>query len=274
MGIRIKNEEEQTVFDSVHPDLPGDYVLHFGCGDCAGTGYIPGLEMVQNGICFRCNGTGGKYTRTVQEEREREVRRYRDQLFDLRKKQERLALKEEWKTANKELVYKVRCLPEGWGADTATSIISSPFIPSEKQVALLHKIVDQQDKWDAEEMERRTKATVVPTGTQTITGKVLSYKEAFSQWGNTIKITVEDDRGFRVFGTLPSSIDSALYNEFLQFLKDEKEHGSNFGPLYYVDGIKGQRVTFTATIEPSDDDTSFGFFKRPRNAELLQAQTV
>lgn len=53
MGIRIKNQDEQDVYDSVHPDLPADHVLEFRDGDFV------------------------KFTRTVREERECEVRRYR-----------------------------------------------------------------------------------------------------------------------------------------------------------------------------------------------------
>lgn len=54
---------------------------------------------------------------------------------------------------------------------------------------------------------------------------------------------VQDDRGFKVWGSVPSSISEA---------------GT------------GDRVTFSATIEASDKE-DFGFFKRPTKAQILAA---
>ena len=81
---------------------------------------------------------------------------------------------------------------------------------------------------------------------------MVSWKEAtnsFSYYAETIlKVVVEDQRGFRVFGTCPAKLADAVPN---------------------MDALKGAMVTFTATTEPSKDDPAFGFFKRATKATLL-----
>ena len=56
---------------------------------------------------------------------------------------------------------------------------------------------------------------------------------------------VKDDSGFKVFGTVPSSISRVS---------------------------KGDVVEFTATLEPSKDDPKFGFYKRPSKAVAHYAE--
>ena len=60
---------------------------------------------------------------------------------------------------------------------------------------------------------------------------------------------VRDDRGFKLWGTVPASLG---YSEL-------GEHSLT----------KGDRISFTATLEQSNDDPKFGFFKRPTKAELI-----
>jgi len=75
-----------------------------------------------------------------------------------------------------------------------------------------------------------------------ITGTVLAFKWQSSHFGDVLKMLVQDDRGFRVWGSAPKSLDDA-----------ERE----------------SRVTFTATVTASDKDAKFGFFKRPTKAEII-----
>lgn len=81
-----------------------------------------------------------------------------------------------------------------------------------------------------------------PEGRVTITGTVLALKWKESQYGSTLKMLVQDDRGFRVWGSVPANLDDA-----------ERE----------------SRITFTATVQASDRDEKFGFFKRPTKAEII-----
>lgn len=81
----------------------------------------------------------------------------------------------------------------------------------------------------------------------TFSGEVLGLKDVESYYGITTKMVFRDDRGFKLFGTVPS----ALYD--------------NGEPL------KGCRVAFDAAVEVSDDDPTFGFFSRPTKASRLAA---
>jgi hypothetical protein len=97
-------------------------------------------------------------------------------------------------------------------------------------------------------------ATPVPEGTQTVTGVVLSIVNKYDPRYDktTAKMTVRDDRGFKVYGTLPRSLE---YSGYL----DGVSTGAN----------RDDRVTFTAELTRSDRDQAFGFFKRPRDARKL-----
>jgi len=124
---------------------------------------------------------------------------------------------------------------------------------SEKQAEtikrLLNKGLDTVEERAREAANR--KSAPAPQGRVVVTGKILTVKqyEVDSFYGRgteTIyKILVEDDRGFRCFGTQPSSIGSA---------------------------DRGARVTFRATLEPKADDPTFAFFKRPSNAAFVDQE--
>lgn len=75
-----------------------------------------------------------------------------------------------------------------------------------------------------------------------ITGTVVSTKWQDSDFGGSLKMLVKDDRNFKVWGTVPSSLDEV-------------------GP--------GVRVSFTGTVTKSDNDESFGFFRRPTKASKV-----
>lgn len=74
-----------------------------------------------------------------------------------------------------------------------------------------------------------------------ITGTVLTTKWQDSDFGGSLKMLVKDARNFKVWGTVPSSLN--------------------------VD--KGDVITFTATVETSANDESFGYFKRPSKASVI-----
>lgn len=74
-----------------------------------------------------------------------------------------------------------------------------------------------------------------------ITGEVFTLKTVEGDYGVQFKMGVKDDRGFKVYGTEPSSISPEV----------------------------GSRVTFTARVERSRDDEFFGFFSRPTKAAII-----
>lgn len=103
------------------------------------------------------------------------------------------------------------------------------------------------ERREAERAERdrieAENASPVVEGRIVVEGQVLATRWQESDYGATKKMLVRDDRGFKVWGTVPSAI-----------LDIERE----------------DRVRFTATVEQSNDDETFGFYKRPSKAECLE----
>jgi hypothetical protein len=89
-------------------------------------------------------------------------------------------------------------------------------------------------------------AEACPAGRVEVTGTVLSTKWVENKYGSTLKMLVEDRRGFKVFGSVPSALEN----------------------------VRGRSVSFTAALEPSQDDEKFGFFKRPTKATFIDAEAA
>lgn len=122
--------------------------------------------------------------------------------------------------------------------------------PSDRQVALVDKWVREAPARAAAEAQRAAEdeaAAPVPVTEDRIvvTGEIVSAKIVDNDFGCTTKIVVKADEGFKVWGSCPSDLDAPLAD------------------------LKGQRVTFAARVEPSEDDPKFGFFKRPTKAAAL-----
>ncbi len=84
----------------------------------------------------------------------------------------------------------------------------------------------------------------------TITGKVLTVKfkeDGFG--GGNLKALIIDDRGFKVWGTVSKK------------MREAAGEGS----------VVDMRFSFEATVEPSNDDPKFGFYKRPTKVEKLDS---
>lgn len=80
----------------------------------------------------------------------------------------------------------------------------------------------------------------VTEGRQLITGMILAFKWQDSHYGSVKKMLVQDDRGCRLWGSVPSGLDA----------------------------MREDQISFTATVERSDRDSKFGFFKRPAKASV------
>jgi len=124
---------------------------------------------------------------------------------------------------------------------------------SDKQINFVRKMLNDLASGNTREERRKNleakwaaenaAAESCPEGRTQIEGVILKLKEPdeyaqFPSW----KMMVKDNRGFRVWGSVPSSIEEAN---------------------------KGDKVRFTATITPSKDDDKFGFYKRPSKAEII-----
>lgn len=111
---------------------------------------------------------------------------------------------------------------------------------SEKQLYWLLKT------FNTNKPEASSEPISCPSGKQVIKGKIITTKwveSPFYGHSGTLKMLVRDDRGFKVWGTMPASLQNAETTT--------------------------EEVTFTATVEPSQDDPNFGFYSRPTKASYV-----
>ncbi|QZE10320.1 hypothetical protein SEA_LUNA18_32 [Microbacterium phage Luna18] len=151
-------------------------------------------------------------------------------------------------------------------ADQLWKLDEWPF--TERQIAALQRVAERR-------AERATEAAAhpAPTGRAVVTGEIVSAKAVEGDYGTTYKILVKDDQGFKVWCSLPKAqVDQA----FDEWHAEHPEHYT-WGPDCWLlgadgtdeQGVKGRRITFTATLEPSRDDKSFAFGKRPTKGAWL-----
>ncbi len=127
---------------------------------------------------------------------------------------------------------------------------------SPRQVDAVLESKTREETWAKEraaEDARRPAPAPLPVTKERveICGEVASAKWKDSEYGGAMKMLVIDDRGFKVWGTIPESL--------LEIPDSISVTGSR--PL-----SRGDRVRFAAGIEPSKDDDTFGFFSRPTDA--------
>lgn len=123
---------------------------------------------------------------------------------------------------------------------------------SEKQVALVFKIAQQEAERAQRIADRQAEAAAlaasgvrVPIGRGRVEGTILSVRGQEGAYGFQMKVLVQSNEGWKVWGTLPRSL--------------------------WDDAEVGAHIEFKATLTRSDDDPVFGFFKRPTNAALVAA---
>lgn len=116
------------------------------------------------------------------------------------------------------------------------------YMPSDKLVRFVMRSMARDERIAAEREAQRAVSTPVVEGKGVIVGTVVSTKWHENDYGGRAVMTVRDDRGFTVWGSVPRAIDNVE---------------------------RGNRVTFSATVERSDRDETFGFFKRPSKASII-----
>jgi hypothetical protein len=222
--------------------LDADANIATMCWKCSGQGY--GGWMLDGGRCWNCNATGRvtRVVRNIRRSLKAEITIERQNVERVAKIQAEYAGKLAKFTADHGDVVKAlaewnnRQADNYFLADMASTLKCRGSL-TDKQADAVRSALKQIAGRNAE----HEAAESVPTGRVVITGKVISLKTVESQYGNQYKMLVLDDRGFKVFGTEPSSISPQ----------------------------KDDRVTFTAKCEPSNDDPKFGFYSRPTKAEIL-----
>jgi hypothetical protein len=90
-------------------------------------------------------------------------------------------------------------------------------------------------EWEAKRKAEKEAAAPCPKGRIKIEGTVLKVEERETQWGFRTVMTVKATEGFVLWGSVPSNVTVE----------------------------KDCKIVFVATVEPSEKDAKFGFFKRP-----------
>lgn len=125
------------------------------------------------------------------------------------------------------------------------------------QIEALDKVVDKHiERENMRAAEALLPTVDAPEGKTTVAGEVLSIRDEpdYTGLGTVWKMTVRDDRGFKVWVTVPAALRTAVADK--------------------VTALRGERVEFIATLTRSDRDASFSFGKRPTKARILDTVEV
>lgn len=120
-------------------------------------------------------------------------------------------------------------------------------------------------------MERRAaKATEsaahpAPAGRVAVTGEIASTRITFNDFGSAYKILVKDDAGFKVWCSLPAALAREAEDAYVAANGVPQDNDYTV----WFTSTKGKRLTFTATLEPSQDDVAFAFGSRPTKGAWL-----
>lgn len=273
-----------------------------GCRRCGGTGHymFDGFDS----ICYACHNVyeyrlGDTFASEVEAKAWCEAKARRAARREAKRDQERLAKLAKRSAAWDALeaahpdvwalltsVVNVRALDKPEGDIYPSAKERSGFLLSladklwrldetqytERQIEALQNMAvkRQADKVEAA-------AHPAPVGRVVVTGEVVGAKTRETDYGTQYKITVKDDRGFRVYVSIPKAQADQAYDEYFS---EAEAHGASrydFGPECWFlgaqgtdePGVKGRRITFTATLERSQDDESFAFGSRPTKGAWL-----
>lgn len=281
-----------TLTSSSEVEIDGYYyrsvgeTFYRGCTRCGGSGHHS--HNGYDSICYKCNNIYelrlGKFIGTREDAVKDAAKREKARLARLAKAEvERLKLvaKQDDKVAAARAEYPevVAFLETLDIYEERSSFIRSmaeniQFVASHnkpftaKMAQAVQKTLDDRSAKAAE-----SAANPVVEGRIEITGEILSTKVVENDFGTSFKIVVKDDRGFRVYGSLAKSLVDFFVDEFNEKHNDPYAYGysvwfegSSNETTIGLDGIKGRRITFSATVEASNDDKGFGFFSRPTKA--------
>jgi len=162
------------------------------------------------------------------------------------------------------------CLHSGFLSDMRSALNRGEMSPRQVEAAV-DSIDREFTREDAEAQRLAATAALaasgvrVPDGRVEVTGTVVSTRETDGYGYNRVafKMLVVTDAGWKVWGTIPAGLLDAVPDASRS---DRFAHGESY---LAVHRLRGERVTFTATVRPSDDDPLFGFFSRPSGARLI-----
>jgi len=180
-----------------------------------------------------------------------------DQFYFAQRKLERLRKLSEKRAAGASLLGEIGIDPQaaaeflvseptGGREDTALrSILRAAFncgSLTDKQRSYVKELWGRRDHLD-QPVEKPKPKSPCPEGSGIgIVGEVVSVRERETPYGSQLKMVVRGDDGWAVWGTVPAALGGVA---------------------------KGDRVRFVADVSRSENDSGFGFFRRPRRAEII-----
>jgi len=258
-------EIHETTFQYVEP-FPGradDAPVFIECVRCMGVGYIAGMEHVENAVCFGCRGQKGT-TITAAEARLKEKRR----IANLKGEQTKLLKKQRFHNEQMEKAEAEFPILAGWFEAIATNNFlldlwtkAFDYELSEKQVAAAARVLQSDADYKARKEAEKAAAAPAPSGKVQVIGEVVSARWQESAYGSTAKMVVKHESGYKVWATIPQKLWDTLEEQL--GLTGTNVHAS-------IEDFVGKTVSFTATLEVSDDDASFAFAKRPTQATFTK----
>lgn len=151
-------------------------------------------------------------------------------------------------------------------ADQLWKLNERPF--TEPQIAALQRVAERRAERAVE-----AEAHPAPAGRVVVTGEIISTRVVANDFGTAYKILVKDDAGYKVWVSLPKAQVEQGYDKFYTAVEEAGSSMYDFGSdcwflgvqsgSFFYQGVKGSRITFTATLQPSQDDVSFAFGSRP-----------
>jgi hypothetical protein len=249
----------------------------YPCGKCGGLGYIHGFGHVLNGVCFDCNGTrtqpfrglSGQVSPKIRAKRvsEQAAKRAAEVAAQAAVAQEQIA---QWQAEHpSEYAFlDKRARAVAAGAEPRDEFYTSLYDNLQRRGSLSERQLAALQTSSARFTERAERASKplapCPTGRHEVSGRLISTDWKEDNYGGKLVMTVEDDRGFRCWGTAPTDLVSDLDR-----LLHEQQATS------YPDLLRDHpiQVSFSGQLSPSPTDPSFGFIKRPtRSSARLASQ--
>lgn len=219
-------------------DTPDTYLISAHCLKCGGSGVISAYKHKDNGVCHLCQGSGNGKKITVGTIRRRAKRDDSKHHHELMQDEKRVLEFDLWAEDNFDLFMR---LMSSRSKEIKETFVHG-WIPTDEQLAHYQEILAYEDEL--------AKLPDVPEGRVLIEGTVTKTKVVENTYSyytkEVLKMRVQSDEGWAVWGTVPEGI---------------------------ADVGRGDRVQFKGTVNQSKDDPKFGFYFRPAQAIIISRHT-
>lgn len=222
------------------------------CGRCGGEGVLEQFKSgMDGGVCFECHGGKGQMSTVgaLRTRKEGQIKYKNRKIRELHKSRM-------LHNANYRRAIELNPHAEAWRHRINTdSFLSDLWWQafkrdlSEKQLAAIGRTFTRDFERTQDLKAKADALPEVPEGRYMVSGQVIRTRSDETAWGTVMKMTVIDDRGFKVYGTVPNSLLDQTY-------EDQKP-------------LTGRKITLTAQVTPGREN-GFGFFSRPTKAKFTE----